>query len=54
MSVLRKMGYRKLPAPPRRHAQAEDAIEDLRLEEIGRESVNPSAKEVWFADKAMP
>ena len=54
--VLRKMGYRKLSARPRHHAQAEGAIEDFkkglpaRLEEIGREKgVAPDAIEIWFA-----
>jgi hypothetical protein len=28
--VLRKMGYRKLSARPRHHAQAEGAIEDFK------------------------
>jgi transposase len=55
--VLRKMGYRRLSARPRHHAQAEGAIEDFkkslteRLEEIRREKdVAPNAIEVWFAD----
>jgi transposase len=56
--ALRKMGYRKLSARPRHHAQAEGAIEDFkkaspRLEEIGREKgVDPSAIELWFADES--
>jgi hypothetical protein len=54
MAVLPRMGIASLRLPPRRDAQAEDAIENMRLEEIGRERVNPSAKEVWCADKAMP
>ena len=56
---LRAMGYRKLSARPRHHAQATGAIEDFkkslraRLDEIGREKgVEPSAIEVWFADEA--
>jgi hypothetical protein len=28
--TLRQMGYRKLPARPRHHAQAEGAIEDFK------------------------
>ena len=56
---LRAMGYRKLSARPRHHAQADGAIEDFkkvfpaRLEEIGREKgVDPGAIEIWFADEA--
>src|SRR5665213_2464092 len=55
---LRAMGYRKLSARPRHHAQAEGAIEDFkslpaRREEIGREKgVEPDAIEIWFADEA--
>ena len=55
---LRGMGYRKLSARPRHHAQAPGAIEDkkslpARLDEIGREKgIEPSAIEVWFADEA--
>ena len=55
--VLRAMGYRKLSARPRHHAQAEGAIEEksfpARLEEIGcKKGVDPGAIEVWFADEA--
>ena len=56
---LRAMGYRKLSARPRHHAQAAGAIEDFqkslpdRLDEIARENgVAPEAIEVWFADEA--
>ena len=50
--------YRKLSARPRHHAQAAGAIRvqkslPTRLEEIGREKgVDPSAIELWFADKS--
>jgi Winged helix-turn helix len=49
---LRAMGYRKLLARPRHHAQGEGAIEDFksfpaRLEKIAREKgVDPAAIEV--------
>src|SRR3984957_3572727 len=56
---LRAMGYRKLSARPRHHAQAAGAIEDFkkslpeRLAQIGREKgVEPDAIEIWFADEA--
>ena len=56
---LRAMGYRKLSARPRHHAQAAGAIEDFkkslpdRLDEItGENGVAPEAIEVWFADEA--
>jgi hypothetical protein len=52
---LRAMGYRKLSARPRHHAQAEGAIEDFkknfrtRLDEIAREkAVNIETIEIWF------
>ena len=56
---LRAMGYRKLSARPRHHAQAEGAIEDFkkasprawRRSRAKRASM-PSAIEVWFADEA--
>ena len=52
------MGYRKLSARPRHHAQAEGAVEDLKsfpahLDEIAREKgVAADRIEVWFADEA--
>ena len=52
------MGYRKLSARPRHHAQAEGAVEDFksfpaRLDEIAREKgVAADRIEVWFADEA--
>jgi len=56
---LRTMGYRKLSARPRHHAQAEGAIEKFkknfpaRLDEIAREKgVDPASIEIWFADEA--
>ena len=56
---LRAMGYRKLSARPRHHAQAEGAIEDFkknfptRLDEIAREkAVDGDKIEIWFADEA--
>ncbi|HEY8126078.1 MAG TPA: IS630 family transposase [Methylocystis sp.] len=56
---LRKMGYRKLSARPRHHAQAEGAIADFkkgfpaRLEEIARDKRVASDKiEIWFEDEA--
>jgi transposase len=56
---LRAMGYRKLSARPRHHAQAAGAIEDFkksppeRLAQIGHEKgIEPTAIEVWFADEA--
>ena len=55
---LRAMGYRKLSARPRHHAQAPARSRILkklsaRLEAIGREKdVEASATEVWFADEA--
>ena len=56
---LRAMGYRKLSARPRHHAQAEGAIEHFkknfpaRLDEIACEKdVAPNEIEVWFADEA--
>ena len=56
--VLRQMGYRKLSARPRHHAQAEGAIEDFKKlrHAPGRgrreKGVDPGAIEVWFADEA--
>jgi hypothetical protein len=56
---LRAMGYRKLSARPRHHAQAEGAIDNFkkgfpaRLDEIARAKAVDSDKiEVWFADEA--
>ena len=55
---LRAMGYRKLSARPRHHAQAPGAIEDLKSSPLGwrrsraRKASQPSAIEVWFADEA--
>ena len=56
---LRAMGYRKLSARPRHHAQAAGAIEEFkktlhrRLDEIARDkSVDPATIEIWFADEA--
>ncbi|MGH6704383.1 MAG: IS630 family transposase [Bradyrhizobium sp.] len=56
---LRAMGYRKLSARPRHHAQAEGAIENFkkkfpaRLDEVAREKVVDVGKiEIWFADEA--
>ncbi|MDR3450202.1 MAG: IS630 family transposase [Alphaproteobacteria bacterium] len=56
---LRAMGYRKLSARPRHHAQAAGAIETFkknfpaRLEAIAREKAIESGKiEIWFADEA--
>ncbi|MGH7002211.1 MAG: IS630 family transposase [Stellaceae bacterium] len=56
---LRAMGYRKLSARPRHHAQAEGAIEEYkknfptRLDEIAREkTIDPAMIEIWFADEA--
>jgi hypothetical protein len=52
---LRAMGYRKLSARPRHHAQVEGAIEDFkknfhaRLDEIARKkAVGVEAIEIWF------
>jgi len=52
---LRAMGYRKLSARPRHHAQAEGAIEDFkknfpaRLDEIARaKKVDSDKIEIWF------
>ncbi|MGA8435750.1 MAG: IS630 family transposase [Methyloceanibacter sp.] len=56
---LRAMGYRKLSARPRHHAQAEGAIEDFkknfpaRLDEVAREKAADVGKiEIWFQDEA--
>jgi len=56
---LRAMGYRKLSARPRHHAQAEGAIEDFkkkfpaRLDEVAREKAIDVGKiEIWFQDEA--
>jgi hypothetical protein len=55
---LRALGYRKLSARPRHHAQAEGAIEHFKsfpavVAEIAQEKgVEPAAIEVWFADEA--
>jgi hypothetical protein len=56
---LRAMGYRKLSARPRHHAQAEGAIDDFkkkfpaRLDEVAREkAVDVGKIEIWFADEA--
>lgn len=54
---LRKMGYRKLSARPRHHAQVEGAVEEksfpARLEEIARAKRVASDKiEIWFEDEA--
>jgi hypothetical protein len=55
---LRAMGYRKLSARPRHHAQVEGVIEDFknfsaRLDAIAHEKAIDSDKiEVWFADEA--
>jgi hypothetical protein len=52
------MGYRKLSARPRHHAQAEGPSRNIknlpaRLEEIAREKGIDSAPiEVWFSDEA--
>jgi len=56
---LRAMGYRKLSARPRHHAQAAGVIEDLKkLPHVpgcnrARESDRHSDKiEIWFSDEA--
>jgi transposase len=56
---LRGMGYRKLSARPRHHAQVEGAIEEYKkkfpalLDEFAREKgIDPAAIEVWFSDEA--
>ena len=56
---LRAMGYRKLSARPRHHAQADGAIEDfkkasprLRTSSHATKKIDPAAIEVWFADEA--
>jgi transposase len=56
---LRAMGYRKLSARPRHHAQAEGAIEDFkkkfpaRLDEVAREKAIDVGKiAIWFQDEA--
>jgi hypothetical protein len=53
------MGYHKLSARPRHHAQAEGAIEDFKksfqpaLDEIAREKAIDVGKiEIWFQDEA--
>jgi transposase len=56
---LRALGYRKLSARPRHHAQAEGVIEDFkknfptRLDAIARAKAVDSDKiEIWFQDEA--
>src|SRR3982074_738026 len=56
---LRAMGYRKLSARPRHHAQAEGAIEDFkkkfpaRRDEVAREKAIDVGKiAIWFQDEA--
>jgi transposase len=56
---LRKLGYRKLSAHPRHHAQAPDAIEAFKKREFGAELDKVRARlprgkpiEIWFADEA--
>ncbi|MFT8247229.1 IS630 family transposase [Roseomonas sp. BN140053] len=56
---VRALGYRKLSAQPRHHAQAEGAVEGFSeafpavLEEIAREKgLGRDEIEVWFADEA--
>jgi hypothetical protein len=56
---LRALGYRKLSARPRHHAQAAGAIEDFkksfpaRLEEVAQhKGCDPADIEIWFADEA--
>ena len=55
---LRAMGYRKLSARPRHHAQAEGVIEDFkkaspaRLDAIAREkAIDVETIEIWFAGR---
>ena len=55
---LRAMGYRKLSARPRHHAQAAGAIEDFKksprsawTRSHAENGVAPEAIEVWFADR---
>jgi transposase len=52
---LRAVGYRKLSARPRHHAQAEGAIEDFKkkfpahLDEVAREkAIDVGKVEIWF------
>ena len=56
---LRAMGYRKLSARPRHHAQAEGAIEAFkknfptRLDEVAHETgLGVESIEIWFQDEA--
>jgi hypothetical protein len=56
---LRAMGYRKLSARPRHHAQAEGAIEDFKKtsrpsgrDRAREKKVDPGAIEIWLADEA--
>src|SRR5205823_12101338 len=56
---LRAMGYRKLSARPRHHAQADGAIEDFKkasprlwTSSHATKKIDPAAIEVWFADEA--
>ena len=56
---LRALGYRKLSARPRHHAQAEGAIEHFKkasppcwTRSRARRASSPAAIEVWFADEA--
>ena len=53
------MGYRKLSARPRHHAQAEGAIEDFKKTsqrawiEVAREkAIDVGKVEIWFQDEA--
>ena len=52
------MGYRKLSARPRHHAQAERAIENFKsfsslLAAVARrQGIDPADIEIWFADEA--
>jgi hypothetical protein len=56
---MRAMGYRKLSARPRHHAQAVGAIEDFkknfaaRMDEVAHEKVvDVETIEIWFQDEA--
>jgi Winged helix-turn helix len=55
---LRAMGYRKLSARPRHHAQAAGAIENfkkvspLTWTRSRARTASPEAIEIWFADEA--
>ena len=57
--VLRAMGYRKISARPRHHAQAEGAIEEFKKNSraCGRDRAREERRsvadlEVWFGDEA--